>query len=119
MDHAVVAVASTEQAAAPFQKLGLKVSDPIRHEGIGSESRMIFVGERPDQSFYVEFLAIVDEAKARAAGRGLYLDAVARGGGLARLMLKMSGLPSPNGCEREESPPTSRRSASAAGSHRT
>lgn len=94
MDHAVVAVASTEQAAAPFQKLGLKVSDPIRHEGIGSESRMIFVGERPDQSFYVEFLAIVDEAKARAAGRGLYLDAVARGGGLARLMLKMSGLPS-------------------------
>jgi catechol 2,3-dioxygenase-like lactoylglutathione lyase family enzyme len=94
MDHAVVAVTSTEQAAAPFQKLGLRVSDPIRHEGIGSESRMIFAGERPEQSFYIELFGIIDEAKARATGRGPYLDAVARGGGLTRLMLKTSGLPS-------------------------
>ncbi|MGI8927791.1 MAG: VOC family protein [Tepidiformaceae bacterium] len=92
MDHAVVAVASTAAAAAPYERLGLRVGAPVRHAGLGSESRVFFVGARPDQSFYVELFGIFDPEQARAAGRSVYLDAIARGGGLTRVMLKVAGL---------------------------
>lgn len=92
MDHAVVAVASTEAAAEPYARLGLQVSEPLRHDGIGSESRMIHFGGRPEHSFYIELFGIVDEEKALASGRGIYLDAIARGAGLTRVMLKASAL---------------------------
>ena len=92
MDHAVVAVASTDEAASPYERLGLRVSEPFRHEGFGCESRTILVGPTAQQAFYVELFGIFDPERARAAGRGPYLDAIARGGGLTRVMLKVNGL---------------------------
>ncbi len=92
MDHAVVAVASTIDAGRPYERLGLRLTEPTRHEGLGSESRMFFVGANANQSFYVELFGIFDPAAARASGRTVYLDAIARGGGLTRVMLKVGGL---------------------------
>jgi catechol 2,3-dioxygenase-like lactoylglutathione lyase family enzyme len=92
IDHAVIAVASAAEAAEPFHRLGLRVGEPRRHLPTGSESRLIFVGESASQSFYLELFGIFDPDAARASGRTVYLDSIARGGGLTRLMLKVQGL---------------------------
>ncbi len=92
IDHVVVPVSDLAGAAAPYERLGLQLTPPLRHNGLGTENRVFFVGASPKQSFFLELLAIHDRDEARAAGRTLYLDAIDRGGGIARVMLATPGI---------------------------
>ncbi|MEX2080550.1 MAG: VOC family protein [Dehalococcoidia bacterium] len=92
VDHVVVAVPSVEEAAEAYERLGLRLSPLARHRGLGTENRAMFV-HAADGEFYVELLGIHDRAAALGSSRGmLYLEAIERGGGLARLMLGVEGL---------------------------
>jgi catechol 2,3-dioxygenase-like lactoylglutathione lyase family enzyme len=89
IDHIVIPVASLEDAAAPYQRLGLHLTDVARHERVGTENRAMFVGEGAND-FYLEFLAIPDRdaAETNAPERtAIYLEALESGRGAARLML--------------------------------
>ncbi len=89
IDHIVVPVASLDEAAAPYAKLGLHLTAPARHEGLGTENRAMFVGSGAND-FYLEFLAIPDRERALAAAperASIYLAALDAGKGAARLML--------------------------------
>ncbi|MBA4179817.1 MAG: hypothetical protein C0506_04440 [Anaerolinea sp.] len=88
IDHVVVPVSSLLEAAAPYERLGLRLTPATQHQGLGTENRAFFVGGGDD--FYVELLGIRDEAEARAAGRTLYLEH--RDRGIARLMLEVSDI---------------------------
>jgi catechol 2,3-dioxygenase-like lactoylglutathione lyase family enzyme len=85
IDHVVLPVPDLAVAAAPFERLGLKLTASSRHRGQGTENRAFFVGDRRAQ-FYVELLAVHDEAEARAAGRGDYVDAMRSGPALSRVV---------------------------------
>jgi catechol 2,3-dioxygenase-like lactoylglutathione lyase family enzyme len=84
VDHLVLAVPDLEMAAAPFERLGLRLSPATRHEGAGTANRALFVGR--ENQFYVELLAVHDAAVARRTGRGDYLAIAESGGGAARLV---------------------------------
>jgi len=89
IDHIVVPVASLDEAAAPYEKLGLHLTARARHDGLGTENRAMFVGSGAND-FYLEFLAIPDREMARAAAperTAIYLAALDAGKGAARLML--------------------------------
>jgi catechol 2,3-dioxygenase-like lactoylglutathione lyase family enzyme len=89
IDHIVIPVASLDDAAAPYGRLGLHLTDITRHDGVGTENRAMFVGDGAND-FYLEFLAIRDREAAKAAApdrTAIYLDALDSGRGAARLML--------------------------------
>jgi catechol 2,3-dioxygenase-like lactoylglutathione lyase family enzyme len=94
MDHVVVPVPDLEAAARAYERLGLNLTSPTRHTGLGTENRAFFVGASPRQSFYLELLGIRDRSEALAAGRARYVETLDRGGGIARLMLAVSGIAS-------------------------
>lgn len=89
IDHIVVPVASLDEAAAPYEKLGLHLTASTRHQGLGTKNRAMFVGSGVND-FYLEFLALPDREQARAAAperTAVYLAALDAGRGAARLML--------------------------------
>jgi catechol 2,3-dioxygenase-like lactoylglutathione lyase family enzyme len=94
IDHVVVPVADLDGAAAAYERLGLNLTSPTRHNGLGTENRAFFVGGSAKQSFYLELLGIRDRGEALAAGRGHYVEALDRGGGIARVMLGVKGIAS-------------------------
>lgn len=81
IDHLILGVASLEQAALPFERLGLRLTPPTRHAGRGTQNRVFFVGSGADE-FYVELLAITDDDEARGANSDRFVQAVARGGAI-------------------------------------
>ncbi|MFN0094594.1 MAG: VOC family protein [Dehalococcoidia bacterium] len=90
VDHIVLAVPDLGAAAAPFEKLGLRLSPVTRHAGAGTENRALFVGR--ENQFYVELLSVHDTEAARRTGRGDYVALIAKGGGAARLMFDCDDL---------------------------
>lgn len=92
LDHVVLAVADLDSAAAPFEKLGLKLSHPGEHPGQGTKNRVIFVVQNDGNEFYVELLSVRDEGEAKAAGHDSLLAKIEAGGGLLRLMLRTTDL---------------------------
>jgi catechol 2,3-dioxygenase-like lactoylglutathione lyase family enzyme len=94
IDHVVAPVADLESAAAAYERLGLSLTSPTRHTGLGTENRVFFVGATAKQSFYLELLAIRDRGEALAAGRSHYVESLDRGGGLARVMLAVKSIAS-------------------------
>ena len=62
IDHVVVPVSSLADAAAPYERLGVTLTSPTQHQGLGTENRAFFVGSGDD--FYVELLGIRDRAEA-------------------------------------------------------
>lgn len=92
MDHVVVPVPDLGAAAAAYERLGLNLTSPTRHSGLGTENRVFFVGGSAERSFYLELLGIHDRREALAAGRTHYVETLDRGGGIARLMLAVSGI---------------------------
>ncbi|KAI9011560.1 Glyoxalase/Bleomycin resistance protein/Dihydroxybiphenyl dioxygenase [Hyaloraphidium curvatum] len=90
LDHIVVVVRDLDAAAAPFEGLGLNLSPVTRHAGAGTSNRVFFVGD--EHHFYVELLAVHDDASALLAGRDAYVALAAKGGGVARLMLEVDDL---------------------------
>jgi catechol 2,3-dioxygenase-like lactoylglutathione lyase family enzyme len=92
IDHVVVPVKSLEEASAAYERLGLTLTPVTRHAGLGTENRVFFVGDGTND-FYVELLAIHDPAAAGAQARAaVYVQALAEGRGLARLMLGTNDL---------------------------
>ncbi len=87
IDHVVLPVLDLAGATEPFERLGFTLSPRAKHAGQGTENRALFAGTGQDQ-FYVEFLAVHDEAEALAAGREGYLRAAREGAGLNRLVLR-------------------------------
>jgi catechol 2,3-dioxygenase-like lactoylglutathione lyase family enzyme len=88
IDHVVVPVASLEAASAPFERLGLKLTPPMRHAGGGTENRVFFVGAG-ENHVYVELLGVNDRAVAPAS----YTEAIDRGGGtLTSLVLAVNDM---------------------------
>ncbi|MEX0782229.1 MAG: VOC family protein [Dehalococcoidia bacterium] len=94
IDHVVVPVPDLEEAAASYARLGLNLTSPTRHTGLGTENRVFFVGASAKQSFYLELLGIHSRSEAFAAGRSHYVETLDRGGGIARLMLGVKGIAS-------------------------
>ncbi len=88
LDHVVLAVADLDSASASFEKLGLKLSHPGEHPGQGTKNRVLFTVQADGAEFYVELLAVRDEAEAKAAGHDSLLAKIAAGGGALRLMLR-------------------------------
>ena len=62
------ALSALDEAAAPFDRLGLRLTPAARHAGQGTANRACFVGNESTE-FYVELLTAADpgEAKATAA----------------------------------------------------
>ncbi|MGK2966362.1 MAG: VOC family protein [Tepidiformaceae bacterium] len=90
IDHVVLPVRSLD-AAAPYEQLGLRLTPPASHPGLGTENRVFFTGATADTHFYVELLGVRDQGEAEAAGqakRGWLLDALrAETPGMARIAL--------------------------------
>jgi predicted enzyme related to lactoylglutathione lyase len=93
IDHVILPAAEIGPAAARFEQLGLRLTPPTRHAGQGTENRVFFAGNEENE-FYVELLAVHDEAAAREAGRTDLVEAIARGGGLWRVMLETTDIES-------------------------
>ncbi len=92
IDHVVLPVKSLADASAAFERLGLTLTPPTRHSGLGTENRVFHVGDGPND-FYVELLAVHDAEVARQNPRAAaYLKAIEEGRGLARLMLGTAGI---------------------------
>lgn len=92
LDHVVFAVSHLASAAERFERLGFVLSVPTAHPGMGTELRALFLGEGPYHA-YIELLAIKNEAEARRIpGRDAEFEALARGGGLSRIVLLTSSL---------------------------
>ncbi|HET7737022.1 MAG TPA: VOC family protein, partial [Tepidiformaceae bacterium] len=90
IDHVVLPVHSLD-AAAPYERLGLRLTPPASHPGLGTENRGFFTGTSAETHFYVELLGVRDRGEAEAAGRakrGWLLDALdAETPGMARIAL--------------------------------
>jgi catechol 2,3-dioxygenase-like lactoylglutathione lyase family enzyme len=84
IDHLVIAVDDLAEAAGVVgNALGLRVSPGGRHERLGTENRLIWLGDA-----YVELIAVVDPALARTSWIGApALRALDAGGGLATYAL--------------------------------
>jgi catechol 2,3-dioxygenase-like lactoylglutathione lyase family enzyme len=63
LDHIIIAVPGIEAAAAPFERLGLRLTPAMRHAGAGTENRVFFIGNGRTE-MYIELLAIHDRALA-------------------------------------------------------
>lgn len=88
IDHIVIPVASLDEAAEPYARLGFRLTAPTQHAGTGTINRALFAGSG-DNDFYLEFLEIPDREAALAAAPArmrVYLDALDSGRGAARLM---------------------------------
>ncbi|MCC7366135.1 MAG: VOC family protein [Dehalococcoidia bacterium] len=91
LDHVVAAVPSLA-ALEPFERLGLRLTPPGRHPGLGTANRAFFTGGAVDQA-YVEFLALADRAEAEASGaRANLLAALDAAQSLYRIVFRTSDL---------------------------
>lgn len=100
IDHVILPVSDVATAGAPFERLGLTLTPPMRHGGGATENRVFFVGS-PAGEVYVELLSVLASAGNHGDGDGLERHGnndhpaagpgpAARGlghGGLARLVL--------------------------------
>ncbi len=87
IDHVILPARDLDEAAAPSERLGVTLSPRMSHGSGGTANRAFFVGSESNH-FYVELLAVVDEATARASpGRESILRALEREPALDRVML--------------------------------
>ena len=94
IDHVILPAKDLTKAAEPFERLGLTLSPLAPHGSAGTANRVFFAGGESNH-FYVELLAVEDEASARAAGgREYLLDALQRDPALARVMFEADELSS-------------------------
>ena len=92
LDHIIVATPELEALGA-WERLGLVLTEPAGHRGLGTKNRSLMAGASVEAMFYVEFLAVRDRAEAEASGsRGTLLAALDSGGGAYRLMLAVDDL---------------------------
>ncbi len=89
IDHLVIACAELDAAAAELrERLGLEATGGGRHEALGTENRLVWLGDG-----YLELIAPFDAG--RAAGSwigGPVLACLQRGGGLATFALASDGI---------------------------
>jgi catechol 2,3-dioxygenase-like lactoylglutathione lyase family enzyme len=91
IDHVILGVDSLERAAEPFARLGLTLTPVTRHQGRGTENRAIFTGG-PASEFYVELLAIADEADGRRVLGDAFVEACAQNRGLRGAVLSVPSM---------------------------
>jgi catechol 2,3-dioxygenase-like lactoylglutathione lyase family enzyme len=91
IDHVIFPVADLG-SAAPFERLGLSLTPPMPHSGLGTENRCMFTGGK-DSLFYIELLRLADRAQAapRLEGSPL-LAALDEPRGLAVVVLRVPDL---------------------------
>ncbi len=87
IDHVILGCGDLTPTAAAWERLGLRLTPPMRHHDASTENRVFFVGDA-DTEFYVELLTVHDRALAEREGRTELLAAIGRGG-LYRLMLQV------------------------------
>lgn len=92
IDHVILPVASLDAAAAPYARLGLRLTPRLRHRDQGTENRVFFVGDESDE-FYVELLGIADADEARRSRGDTFLRAVEEGRGLSTVVVRVHDLP--------------------------
>ncbi len=92
IDHVILPVASLDDAASAYQRLGLTLTPRGRHRDRGTHNRVFFVGDEASE-FYVELLGVADEDEARHARGEGFLEMVAAGRGLSTVMLRTDDLP--------------------------
>lgn len=85
IDHLICVVPDLGAASSAYEKLGLVLTPEARHPETGAANRAIFVGTGAENACYLELLSVFDEAAATRSGRGHYLEALSRGGGMAGL----------------------------------
>src|SRR4029079_3524409 len=85
-------VASRAAPAPAYDRLRLVLTPETRHAETGAANRACFIGSGPENYAYIELLAVVDEARARASGRGHCVEAAARGGGLVSIVFGVSDI---------------------------
>jgi catechol 2,3-dioxygenase-like lactoylglutathione lyase family enzyme len=91
IDHVILPVESLA-AAAPFERLGLRLTPPMRHANLGTENRVCFTGS-PGQVFYFELLATVSPEAATAGAMDAGMRALLeRTGSLALVMLRVADM---------------------------
>jgi catechol 2,3-dioxygenase-like lactoylglutathione lyase family enzyme len=73
IDHLVGVVADLERAGAAYERLGLVLTPPFRFEDSGLVNRAMFVGESPQNFFYLELISVFDSALAEGSGRSAYV----------------------------------------------
>jgi Glyoxalase-like domain len=84
IDHLVIACPDVDAAAAELEAaLGLRATGGGRHERLGTENRIVWLGDA-----YLELIGVVDPALAATSWVGVpTLRALETGGGLATLAL--------------------------------
>lgn len=93
IDHLILPVSDLSAAAAPYERLGLRVSPGVRHAGLGTENRTIRAGMGPQNQFYVELLSIADEQEAAGNPFGeVVRQAIAAGRGVTMVLLRVSDM---------------------------
>lgn len=91
LDHIVIALPDLAAAAA-YERAGLKLTEPRGHAGLGTEARVVFVGDGEAHT-YLEFIAVRDRPEAEASGaRESLFAALAAGGGAYRLAFRTNDL---------------------------
>src|SRR5205085_3372191 len=94
IDHIIIAAADVQAASAPFEKLGLTLTPLVGHAGIGTENRVMFVGNDTTE-FYIELLGVRNRAEAESGssvtGPAL-IAALERNAGAFRLMFASDDL---------------------------
>lgn len=90
IDHVILPVASLD-AAAPYERLGLRLTAPMRHPGLGTENRCVFAGDAATL-FYVELLRLADQDEARRNPLAPLVSALDQPRGLAVVVVRVGDI---------------------------
>jgi catechol 2,3-dioxygenase-like lactoylglutathione lyase family enzyme len=90
IDHVILPVTSLD-TAAPWERLGLRLTLPMRHANLGTQNRTLYVGGAASR-FYVEFLALAGEQPVPANLSRRFLDALREPKGLFAAVLRVADI---------------------------
>lgn len=90
IDHVILPVASLD-AAAPFERLGLRLTPPLDHGSFGTHNRSLFVGDNANV-FYVELMALTGAREVEPNSGNALLAALREPRGLFTVALRVADM---------------------------